>query len=103
MSEDRKPRRFWLKVAAGLLFAVVAYGGAYVALVTALAPPSAGAWPDPSAPRFPRYDAFGKRERHARVFFTPAHWIDRRLRPGLWGTHIVLQPTVPDTSMAPND
>ena len=97
----RLRRRFWLKLAAGLLFAVVAYGGAYAVLVVPLAPPSAGVWPDPSAPRFAHYDAFGRSEERARVFCAPAHWIDQRLRPNFWGSDRALKPTVPTPFTAP--
>ena len=82
---SRWKRRFWLKLAAGLLFAVVAYGGVYALTVR----PSVLSWagapgldgghvsltPDYSLP-IPRHVA--------RAFFTPAHRIDRRLRPSRW-------------------
>ena len=80
---SRPRRRFWLKIAAGLLFAVVAYFGAYYAMME------------------PRYPAAGQRDpRHRHIFarpryvvndmlirrfFVPAHLCDRVLRPDVWG------------------
>ena len=78
----KRPRRgFWLKLAAGVLFAVVAYGGAYVALV------------EPyrmylDVPSFATYavdhTGAGTLQKALRRVFGPANWVDRRLRPRMW-------------------
>ena len=77
----RPRRRFWLKLSAGLLFAVVVYAGAYALLVSAAivrsnksgqarydVPWTAGSW---------QY-----RVLHAATAL--ARWIDRKLRPEFW-------------------
>ena len=82
MSGERKRCRLWLKLAAGLLFAVVAYGGAYLACMQRLRVPIVvdTCWPARelvrSEPGYPRPIV--------RHFFGPAHWLDRRLRPDEW-------------------
>ena len=82
----RTRRRFWLKLAAGLLFAVVAYGGAYYATVQPGWMIISGvtwgpAWPEYRLPVKPSTET----EDLARKFFAPIHWIDRKLRPEFWG------------------
>lgn len=96
MSETPR-RRFWLKLSAALLFALIAYGGAY--LVAVRAPPTpvlplttirAGFHFD--AHSLHGYHTFHFHARYklpgtpviANSFFAPAHWIDRRLRPHVW-------------------
>ena len=85
----RPRRRFWLKLAAGLLFALVAYGGAYAALVrpvTLLPLNFAIATSDAVAgvPRVPRYALPRWQARAAQTFFAAAHWADRKMRPEFW-------------------
>ena len=81
MSGERKRRRFWLKLAAGLLFAVVAYGGAYLSTVV----PAIG-YPRlrPERP-IPHYrNRNPELQPVLRVVFAPAHWVDERVRPWIW-------------------
>ena len=82
----RPRRRFWLKLAAGLLFAVVAYGGAYSAMVVA-ARGSVFGWSATLPPAVPVYlHLFTLYGDELRPFFAPAHWVDRTLlRPEFWG------------------
>ena len=80
----RPRRRFWLKLAAGLLFAVVAYGGAYAAVVKPRT-----IWPGtPVAPGdflFPSYGRdYSPESRWIERFFAPAHFVDRRFRADVW-------------------
>ena len=89
MSGERKRwwrrRRFWLKLAAGLLFAVVAYGGAYTVAMTPLPVTfptprgEMGTFGEVMVQRWPRYpsDALAP-------IFIPAHWLDRNVRPDYW-------------------
>lgn len=92
---DRPRRRFWLKLSTGLLFAVVACGGAYVAMVESriITLPVAS----PPVPRVQRgmgqqwidlyawgYAAARQDQYASRAFFMPANCIDRKLRPGFW-------------------
>ena len=74
---SRPRRRFWLKLTAGLLFAVLAYGSAYLALVT-----PGMSWG--GLPRAPAYVVPGYGTAPLEVVFAPAHWIDRRVRPSIW-------------------
>ena len=79
-------RRFWLKFAAGLLFAVVAYVGAYALSVKPI--PS---WPggpiSPGDYLLPNYTGdyvLTGEDWWIERLFSPVHFIDRRLRPNLW-------------------
>ena len=89
----RPRRRFWLKLAAGLLFAVVAYGGAYGASVWRV---PAYKQLDLSKIQFgdmgirqvgfdPRYAQRPVLNSVVRILFVPAHWLDHQLRPRCWG------------------
>lgn len=80
-------RQFWLKLAAGLLFAVGAYGGAYRACVHR----QSVWWNDPAIPDSLAYEiavepvyADGRWAGASTAFFWPAHWADRQIRPHLW-------------------
>ena len=91
MTDQPKRRRFWLKLAAGLLFALVAYFGAYVATVgreRAVIVRNGVAMHIVGAKDHPYYHVPLWRGAHARLipFFAPAHWIDRRLRPQRWAS-----------------
>ena len=83
---NQSRHRFWLKLAAGLLFAAVAYGGGYAVLVRPHYPmasfidPKTGSGGGPGVSRYTIGGEF------ARALFGPAHRIDRRLRPGVWQT-----------------
>lgn len=92
-------RRFWLKLAAGLLFAIVAYGGAYSVLVKRaqdLKYPAlyfycgrtdSDRWYPPLygfESSFTRARRCGYTQ-HLGTVFAPAHWVDRKLRPETWG------------------
>ena len=94
----RQRRRFWLKLAAGLLFGVAAYGGAYLAMVRpgnrSWAWGTGLSWGLPATGNTARVavymrpawfpgDAVTWQER-ADCFFAPAHWIDRSVRPRFW-------------------
>ena len=70
-------RRFWLKLAAGLLFAVLAYGGAYAALLRPL--------PEPCGNRItPTYVPSYAIPGPLPTFFRPAHLVDSKIRPRYW-------------------
>ena len=81
----RPRRRFWLKLAAGLLFAVLAYGGAYSVLVDRVTrtgfryPAQPILWFKPQY-RGPKWMSDSVLPR----FFALAHWVDRELRPHVW-------------------
>ena len=82
---SRPRRRFWLKLAAGLLFAVVAYGGAYLACVKPLPTPlllGGSGW-DPTYYVLPYYDPRIPLQ-VAGPIFAPALWVDRTLFPERW-------------------
>ena len=87
---DTRPRRFWLKLAAGLLFAVVAYGGTYLATMSTFDIISYhGAVPVEQPPPFKKVAAYPHSA--AELLFRPAHWIDRTIRPEFWGEADPLQ------------
>ena len=87
---NRMRRRLWVKLAAGLLFAVVAYGVMYAAAMTprrvlingvveddgVFSSCPYAVTPQFSTPLPPRI---------ASAFFALAHWADRRIRPHVWG------------------
>lgn len=84
----RRRGRFWLKLVAAMLFAVVAYGGAYAALVR----PMRVIWISTpievksGVPAQPYYTHLFSRSSgtELRPFFALAHWFDRKLRPEVW-------------------
>ena len=97
----RPRRRFWLKLAAGLLFAVVAYGGAYAAMVQpagriVFGAPGGGKLPArlTIVPNY-RWSAISPAVKWAESFFRPVQWIDRRLRPRTWEPRSVFGPSAP--------
>ena len=91
-------RRFWLKFAASLLFALVAYGAAYFALVkplevagyTTTVNDATGAryfyTELPTVKVLPGYTRSTMATRWLHRVFLPAHWLDRRLRVHVWKT-----------------
>ena len=87
-TKRQRRRRFWLKLAAALLFAVVAYGGAYAAMVKPAGRlvflTSRGSSARLTIVPNYRWSANSRSVKWVESFFRPAHWLDRRLRPGVW-------------------
>ena len=86
----RSRRRFWLKLSAGLLFAVVAYGGAYAVLVKPLRLKQMygmGVYVESGVSARPLYPHLFSSTAGGELqpVFSLAHWIDRKIRPEFWG------------------
>ena len=81
---NRRKRSWCLKLTTGLLFAVVAYGGAYATLVV----PRRYVYPDNHLPPQPWYwyprPLSNNLGTELQPSFAPAHWLDRKLRPEVW-------------------
>ena len=80
-------RRFWLKLAAGLLFAVVAYGGLYLGTVEYGRATGWTSYPllTVTSTRVEPSYRLPLPARVSKAIFAPAHWIDRKCRPAAWG------------------
>ena len=74
----RPRRRFWLKLVAGLLFAVVAYGAAYAATVNSFLVTLYRQTGEPFTMPAPGYKVPGGfiAQRHLEKIFLPAHRVD---------------------------
>ena len=83
MQCERPGTRVRPRLAAGLLYAVAMYGGAYV-LAASPSPLLASAFRNWPFARRVRYDVLLVPATLVGAFFSPAHWVDRRLRPELW-------------------
>ena len=84
---NRARRCFWLKLAAGLLFAVVAYGGIYGCIVRCklIGTVTGEVNGMLRCERYPAYPVIrGVPEKWIGRLFAPAHWADRWLRSGRW-------------------
>ena len=92
MTECTSRRRFWLKVAAGLLFAPVAYFGTYLTLRTPVQAPWTGRTMDGEPLkimlRVPQYPGGAV----IREFFRPAYWVDQKIRPEYWKPQWIERP-----------